>query len=981
MHSVKHYQFHDYLLLRTPAYSHSQYAETSVQALLKDEYFLDALSHASESLVEAIRKADFNADNLSEKVTHSILKYFNRMCYRATPFGTMAGLSTAYWKEDERGVLLGDREKMILPNFSHTIQQGLQILTSGDKDTLVYEINPSLYGRGTQLRYIKYRADEKEKKRVFNIESVEMTEVLQKLFAFISPTTTHKKLASFLMERFSVDASAAQNFIGSLSDAQVIRSLQEPNITGENYIQRMTEFRGRQMPPPAIDDRSTYINMRRATKYAALPATLKNSIIDGLYAIEILNAQGQNDLQSSFKKKFRQKFEAQSVPLLDALDPELGIDYYSLASGSEVGALLEGVTIQSPVEDRTPVDWTSTHRMLLNKWHALENNTIVLTDEDLDELKTSDTAYAYPNSMSVLFRVKDDLLFIENAGNASANALIGRFTLLDERCCQAAKEIAGLEASSNPDVIFAEIAHFSHLHAANIEQRSCLYAYEIPIVCGTMYDQAHRLALSDLMLTLQGNEFILTSKQLGKRVIPRMSSALNYTKSDLSVFRFLCDLQHQSLQTNFNFNPALLFPGQAFYPRVQYKDTVLHLATWTMKFTKDETAGSVLQIAKSKNWSRFISINQHDHQLVFDLESEKDIAFLASFCKAGKTITVKEFPFAAEQSSIVIDSYGSPYIHQFVASLVHREEVYKPVLEQPTAHHGIERKFLPGSQWLYLKIYCLPARSNEILTHCIAPAIQYLEENECSSQYFFVRYGDPDYHLRVRIRLVQDFHIGSAIRTLHAYLKPLFEQGLITNYCFDVYERELERYHPQIIREAENFFCASSALVLGFLQQEAQDDNDVQYFRIAFAGAELLLDQMVPVPEERVELFKTLFFSFSSEFNLTAALKQALSDKYRDLTVDGAFGHLLSFDNESPLYDAIQQYNDSLKLLHQASNLYHLAGKTQLIIDVMHMHLNRCFVDHPRKQEMVFYYCMNRYYMSVCARQSKLSKSAAPVSQ
>jgi len=79
------------------------------------------------------------------------------------------------------------------------------------------------------------------------------------------------------------------------------------------------------------------------------------------------------------------------------------------------------------------------------------------------------------------------------------------------------------------------------------------------------------LLLSDLWVRYENNEIILESKKLGKRVIPRLSSAYNYNHSDLPVFRFLCDLQHQSIQSNLTLNLSSLFPALTFIHALNIK--------------------------------------------------------------------------------------------------------------------------------------------------------------------------------------------------------------------------------------------------------------------------------------------------------------------------------------------------------------------------------------------------------------------------
>lgn len=976
MNNIYQFNFQPYILLRAPAYSYNCYKETSPEDLLKDAYFIDAIYHASDSLYDAIEKTKKTGTPPPEKMHVSLLKYFNRMCFRATPFGTMASITSATWGDAASKVILNDeRLASVQPSFSDNIQHGLSILRSKSKNDLVYEVNPGLYGETGMRRYLKYTADKKEKKRSFHIESIAPNPALERIINFLSKPMTFESLYNFLTKELQASGEIAESFLDELAEAQIIRCLQEPNITGENYIARMCRFRNVSNHVKITKGQAAYVNQTRKTDEAFVSMVLQAQIREGLQAVYALTAHASTDALSTFKNEFREKFDLRLVPLLEALDPEMGIDYSSLTAPIHNCALLDGVHIQTANKETTNLAWTKVHRTFMEKWPHVKDNKILLTEADLKNLQPDNNAN-FPNSMSVLFRLLNDEVYLENAGNASANALLGRFTLQDNECLKAAQDLAAAEEAANPDVIFAEIAHFSGLHVANIEQRACLYSYEIPIAAGSEYDDSHRLALSDLHVFLRQDELILFSKKHNRRVIPRLSTALNYSKSDLPVFRFLCDLQHQSINTVLAFSPELFFPGLHFYPRIQYNNTILSLATWYITCTDNASHDDISALAKNLQWPRYVSVNQHDHQLVFDMTDMDDISLLGTFWKQGTKLTIKEFPFIEDNSPVVKDNHGKPYINQFVASIFHQEQIYDNYLP-PVTDNDVKRSFQPGSEWLYLKLNCSPLRSNNILTEYIAPALAHLREHDCISKFFFVRYNSPSHHLRIRLLLTSTVTVGSTIKVLERYLAPLVDSGTIQGFSFETYQRELERYHPKLIDTVESFFCASSDLVLNYLQQTTHSDNEAIYYRIAFAGIEALLDKMEVNSFEREQFFRTLFFGFAAEFALTAELKQALSDKYRLVTDNNQLTKLFYFAEDSAERALVETYNESIGLINKTCQQHNPEDKMKLIADLVHMHLNRCFIEHPRKQELTFYYIMNRHYMSVCAR---LKSQSVPVS-
>ncbi|MFD2146264.1 lantibiotic dehydratase [Mucilaginibacter antarcticus] len=169
---------------------------------------------------------------------------------------------------------------------------------------------------------------------------------------------------------------------------------------------------------------------------------------------------------------------------------------------------------------------------------------------------------------------------MESLGGVTATALIGRFTSWNKEIQRLSKEITAIEQSANPNVIFADIGQLSDPHADNINRREHAYAYEIPVNVVSTLEKDYQIPLSDLWLSVIDNELILESHAHQKVIIPRLTSAYNYSRNNLAVFRLLCDLQYQGLQGTYTFSLAQYFPGMAYYPRVVYKQTILSPAVW-----------------------------------------------------------------------------------------------------------------------------------------------------------------------------------------------------------------------------------------------------------------------------------------------------------------------------------------------------------------------------------------------------------------
>ena len=110
----------------------------------------------------------------------------------------------------------------------------------------------------------------------------------------------------------------------------------------------------------------------------------------------------------------------------------------------------------------------------------------------------------------------------------------------------------------------------------------------------------------------------------------------------------------------------------------------------------------------------------------------------------------------------------------------------------------VQRDFILGDQWFYFKLYTGVKTADTLLLEVIQPLRQYLLENKLIDKWFFIRYSDPDFHLRIRFSLQNRQALGIVISKLNELVKPYLENKLISSMQVDTYSRELERYakHP-----------------------------------------------------------------------------------------------------------------------------------------------------------------------------------------
>lgn len=185
------------------------------------------------------------------------------------------------------------------------------------------------------------------------------------------------------------------------------------------------------------------------------------------------------------------------------------------------------------------------------------------------------------------------------------------------------------------------------------------------------------------------------------------------------------------------------------------------------------------------------------------------------------------------------------------------------------------RIFSPGSEWLYLKIYCGVKTGDIILQETITHLVSQLKKENLIKKWFFIRYNDPKPHIRLRFQLSDITNYGKILEISNSDLKVFVDSGEITNILIDSYIRELERYGIDTIETAEEFFYKSSELVMDFLNYEDEEKNIVSMFYIEQIFSELKL----PITE-KYDWVSESNNSFKKEFNADKRLNNQLNKKF-----------------------------------------------------------------------------------------------------
>ncbi|HEX8954221.1 MAG TPA: lantibiotic dehydratase family protein, partial [Polyangia bacterium] len=495
----------------------------------------------------------------------------------------------------------------------------------------------SLYRAAGRLRYVEGRLD--GKLRSYHLVAVEPNEYLDAALAGAERGALLSELTAAVARQAEVPDDEARAFVDELVAQQLlVPELQAP-VTGPEPVHALLEhLDGHAAHAPlaaardaiaAIDAEPLGVATARyrdiAAGLKALPVEAELSRLfqidlvtrgDGLAlgagvvrelarAIELVHKLARrNDGLAKFREAFGERYESAEVPLAEVLDEESGIGFSrSSAPSADTSPLIAGLAFPAGGGAEREVKWGARETMLLAKLtEALGrgDREIQLDEKDLDGIGSKERP-PLPDSFALMATFEAEsaaaidegryLLHFGMAGGPSSANLLGRFCHGDAELTARVRDELRLEEGHRPDAIFAEVVHLPEGRVGNVLLRPLLRDYELPFLGASGAPAEQQIRLDDLTVTVDGDRVVLRSRRLGREVVPRLSSAHNYSSpQSLGVYRFLCLLQSQGLASAVGWSWAP-FEGAPFLPRVTCGRVVLAPARWRLDRPQLEALG------------------------------------------------------------------------------------------------------------------------------------------------------------------------------------------------------------------------------------------------------------------------------------------------------------------------------------------------------------------------------------------------------
>ncbi|MDM1408647.1 lantibiotic dehydratase [Myroides sp. DF42-4-2] len=954
----------------------------------------------------------------SDAIFQSLYKYNVRMCSRSTPYGLFAGTAFGEIIDDFTRIEINTDNVITCLRVDNLFLKMIKdkIIEDSCKNNLHFFPNNTLYSIGNSWRYISWDQD-------YNYEISEITKnpVLDKILKLAQSGITIDEITRFIFHEtitMNISVMEIKQYVHQLIKEKFLVNRLPPYMTScENPLfevnDYLTQFKFETklltsiiklesiidneffksfegikkleelsiQYAPVMDKKHQFfqvdtkinMNINRINKNVVTILAKRVEELIGLRRREV------NSDMIDFTNRFYKKFGTKEILLSKALDPDYGVGYkFSISGNIEEAPLLQDIHFSFLNTKRFKKTVSPLIELIMKKYTHCFSTTnmqpILLTKEDIDEVKEEDfssislgaTCYLFGSFICRSQEDIDNLNFkfipFSTIPTNNVNEILSRYAYNDKDLLNSLKD---LKENDSESCIYVELLHHTENRLANVLMRPNLYNYVLSYVSECKNDDSNVILMNDVFIRYEEGRIKLRSKSLNKEIRIRYSNAYNFEHNQLPMIRFLGDYQYYDVDPGFKWNWEFM-EDRDYLPRVEYKELILTEACWKIHRDKKFTIEKLQEILKDKNIPSLCTIKKRDNVLILDFSLVICLDILVKLI-VKQSILLYEYIESAKFPNEVRDQFVAEFIFPFKVE----NETSKIAKKIIVSDEVVKRNLIPGEEWSFFKIYTSPHYGDTIIREIIQGYLRQFTKAVC---WFFVRYNDPDFHIRFRIKKKIT---KQNLSTLNKLLHSLIKDGLVSSYQIDTYNREVERYGIDTIDLSEKYFMFDSNAILQFLSIKELLDSKIRWKVAVFSIHLMMVDFKISILD-RIKFFHDLFQVLLSEIidisdkSNVKLFKFSLNKKYR--INKECLDSIIRLNNYDVIVDFVEPFIERSKKTERIISL--IKEKTNevsyiaLVKDYVHMNMNRIFTSQARKQELIIYYLMFKTYNSIYCRNT-----------
>ncbi|WP_179298689.1 lantibiotic dehydratase [Evansella halocellulosilytica] len=979
-------------------------AARHLEPIIHNDLFKEAIFLSSPSLYNNLDNFKSKNKKKREQVIKSVVRYVIRMTMRSTPYGVLSGVNLGKFGENSTLSIkkIKEHKKIARPDM-HWLIKVITGLEKNDQFLLSLKLrrNPLYIENGSRVKLPFNTAYVKDSKYDINIttNSIRFTPVVNMVFRETEEPILYEDLLYKLKGHFNeVPIESIKNFLNQLIHFEYLITDLRPPLTETSpfdyILKRLQIIDSITYPIPQLKEIKDMLkqynelevgkgqqllisltqkmkNLAKVDNYLQvdlnvkkdelrLSKQLKNEIGQAAEVLCLLSHKDDSLEMSDYLNKFLEHYgTSREVPIAELLDPEVGLG-------------LPEVYRTNDYEDRSTKSFNEIHKAnLFSEWtmSAIRDKDIeICLDEDkLDQLIDNEKNYRnLPDSLDIYFHIdalsekhidngEYNLVLGASAGSNIAGKTTGRFYhIIGNEFKEYFKNIKEVHQEIQKDKVIAELVYVpTSGRTANIVQTYNFREYEVVIGTNPANNKKSRIEIDDLVVGSTLERFYIRSKSLNKEVILTTNHMLNH-KIAPPIYRFLVDISHSTMGnwSFLNWNSADFLP---LIPRVKVGKVVLSPAQWKLNNGSLPRTENREWYRNFKRWKkqwmvpRYIYLTVGDNRLLLDLENPLHINELKrdfGKIKEGESLLLTE---ALGVFSSPLSSEEGCFNGEYVFSLYNKnkkvEKLPNYIFERNFGNiQNDNRRFLPGSEWLYLKLYGSGERQEELLVDFLYNKSSLF--NQWSESFYFMRYVDETDHIRLRFQGSPKKLLNEGMLELNKHLEVMVSEGIISKFTIDTYEREIERYGgTELISYSEELFAIDTEFVLYWLAHIRSGDVNINKDILAVTSVMSYLKCFYQTLDEQIDWL-------NSRIN-----PKKYMEEYRKLKRQLLVSNIENFSSVNQHIKEINSRREEV-LLNYANKISIFNDKQvltstpeEILASIIHLHLNR-FIGIDRNREI-----------------------------
>ncbi|MFJ5608116.1 lantibiotic dehydratase [Streptomyces sp. NPDC093221] len=832
----------------------------------------EALAHASPDLASQVRalcSSDGPAASDVRRAVVSVARYVLRAEHRPTPFGLFAGVTTAALGPGSgASARWGTNHAVIGRASAEWLTAVVERLESCPElvDRLLVVVNNAAAHRGDRL-IVPYRSDTTSARTRRVEASVALTEPVRAVLEMASEPIRADVLVDKLVSDFpTANAERARHLVRELIRNEVlITNLRTPSTETDalSYtVEQLDAVEAATVAPvaeavetlhavrtglrgcgsregragvaawmralvPELRGHPLALDLRLDAE-TELPEQVAREVERAAFVLaRVSTAPYGTEAWKAYQRRFYERYGIGTMVPLKEVVADSGTGF----PDGYPGAAADTRRSRLSVRDDTLVR--------LAQAAALDGrDEVVLTDELIDAMSLGPENPRIPPHLEIGVRVHAD---------TAEELARGRFRLevvsVSRGFGVTTGRFLGVLTTEDREHLSAELADLPTADAGTVPAQlsfppllaSSAHVTRAPQVLPTVISvQEHRatsagvLTPDDLAVACDGRRMYLAAPEHGVRVEAVGMHALNLVTHTPPLVRFVAELSRaQCAQvTTFDWGAANAMP---YLPRIRYGRTVLAPARWRLDACElpGRASAQAQWDAALEEWRTRrrmpcrVELAESDRRLYLDLAQAAHRSLLRHHHLRASSAVLVEAPAA--------DAYGwcGGRAHEVVVPLKATRPPAWPLLPTPTPARAFSGQQIqpPGVSCLLLAtLYGDPRRQDALLGQHIPELLNRLG----APPWWFIRFRDPDHHLRVRIVLPRPEAFAETARIVAAWSNELRAARLLSDLRFPTSYREMGRWGSGTAwKAAEKVFRADSRAVVAQLGQPQRPHHRV----------------------------------------------------------------------------------------------------------------------------------------------------------